>query len=54
MQKLVVSFTHIVIGMTGTVFTEKSKARVRQRRHQVLVTSKDANIKRKNLSVIPI
>ena len=26
MQKLVVSFTHIVIGMTGTVFTEKNKA----------------------------
>ena len=25
MQKLVVSFTHIVIGMTGTVFTEKNK-----------------------------
>ena len=46
MQKLVVSFTHLYggAGIKGTVFTEK---RVRQWRHQVLVTSKDANIMRK-------
>ena len=46
MHKLVVSFTHLYsgAGIKGRVFTEK---RVRQWHHQVLVTSKDANIMRK-------